>query len=298
MNSSNKFGLGRGLEALLGDEDINFDNTGSSIDTLLNNTVFKSENKAELPIEKIERCPFQPRTEFNEEALQALSESIKEKGVLQPILVREKNTKYEIIAGERRFKAAKLAGLLTIPAIVRNLSDKETLEVALVENIQRENLNAIEEAKGLSRLLNEYRYTQDNLSKIISKSRVYVTNSLRLLALPKDVQDLVSAGKISSGHARALVGLDNALELAKIIIEKGLSVRETEKIVSESKNKAHKKHYIKPADAQLVNIMRDLEKRLGLQVKISSGKKGSGSIVLKYDNPAQLSRILDILEQR
>jgi ParB family chromosome partitioning protein len=298
MNSVNKFGLGRGLEALLGDDNVALEDNSSSIDTFLNNTVFKAENKNEIPLEKIERCSFQPRTEFDEEALQALSASIKEKGVLQPILVRAKGDKYEIVAGERRFKAAMLAGLTTIPAIVRKLNDSETLEIALIENIQRENLNAIEEAKGLNRLLDEYGHTQDNLSKVIGKSRTYIANSLRLLTLPEKVKNLIKQGKLSSGHARALVGLENAAELADIIIEKSLSVRQTEKLAAENKLKPIKIRYVQPTDYQLVSIMNDLGKKLGMQVKISAGKKGNGTVVLKYENPAQFSKLLDILEQR
>lgn len=298
MSTNNKFGLGRGLEALLGDENIDLDNSYSSVDKLLNNTVFKAENKNELPLDKIVRCPFQPREEFDEEALQALSNSIKVNGVLQPILVRPKGDIFEIIAGERRFQAAKRAGLATIPAIIRNLSDKETLEVALVENIQRENLNAIEEANGLNRLLTEYGHTQDNLSKIIGKSRAYITNTLRLLSLPSDVKKMISDGNLSAGHARTLVGSEKASEFAKEIVEKGLSVREAEKMVADSKFRPVKIRYVSPSDYQLVGIMKDLEKKLGLKVKINTSKKGSGSVVLQYENPAQLSNLLDILEQR
>ena len=298
MSNTNKFGLGRGLGALLGDEEINLDDNDSSIDTILNNTVFKAENKNEIPLAKIERCEFQPRTEFDEEALFALRDSIKEKGVLQPILVRNKGDKYEIIAGERRFQAAKLAGLATIPAIIRNLNDKETLEIALIENIQRENLNAIEEANGFNRLMKEHNYTHEGLSKTIGKSRTYISNSLRLLDLPKDVQKLVSDGKLSGGHARALVGLENASELAEQIIKKDLSVRATEKLVANIKFKPIKIQYVEPADFQIKNMANDLERKLGLKVKINTCKKGNGSILLKYDNPAQLSRLIDILEQR
>ena len=298
MSNTNKFGLGRGLGALLGDEEINLDDNDSSIDTILNNTVFKAENKNEIPLAKIERCEFQPRTEFDEEALFALRDSIKEKGVLQPILVRSKADKYEIIAGERRFQAAKLAGLATIPAIIRNLNDKETLEIALIENIQRENLNAIEEAQGFNRLMKEHNYTHEGLSKTIGKSRTYISNSLRLLDLPKDVQKLVSDGKLSGGHARALVGLENASELAEQVIKKDLSVRATEKLTADIKFKPIKIQYVEPADFQIKNMANDLERKLGLKVKINTCKKGNGSILLKYDNPAQLSRLIDILEQR
>lgn len=301
MNSANKkFGLGRGLEALLGGEDgdLNFSDKGSEIDSLLNNVAAKAENKNMLPLEKIERCPFQPRTEFDQDALQSLSDSIKEKGVLQPILVRRKDDKYEIIAGERRFLAAKLAGLSVIPAIIRDLNDSETLEIALIENIQRENLSAIEEAKALTRLLDEYGYTKDNLGKFIGKSRSYVSNTTRLLALPEEVQQMVLDGRLSAGHARALVGLPNAVELAEIIVKKGLSVRQVEELVAKSKQNETKVKPVKSLDYQLQSIADDLEQNLGLKVKINAGKKGKGSITLHYENPAQLSSILDILEKR
>lgn len=303
MNANNKFGLGRGLEALLGDDEANFalDEGNSNIDTLLENTVFKTDVKNEIELSKIERCSFQPRMEFNQEALEALSASIKEKGILQPILVRKKENKddeYEIIAGERRFLAAKLAGLKTIPAVVRNLNDSETLEIALIENVQRENLSAIEEAKGYFKLIDEYAYNQDGLAKTIGKSRSYIANTLRLLNLPQKVQQMVLEGKLSAGHARALIGLDNAVELAETIVRKGLSVREAERLASENKPPKIKIEYVEPSDFQLQNIAKDLEKKLGLKIKINAGKKGSGSVTLKYENPAQLSSLLDILEQR
>ena len=302
-SANNKFGLGRGLEALLGDEEVNIalNEENSDIDTILNNTVFKAENKSEIELSKIERCSFQPRIEFNQEALEALSASIKEKGILQPILVRRKNDsdeQYEIIAGERRFLAAKLAGLKSIPAVVRNLNDSETLEIALIENVQRENLTAIEEAKGYFKLIDEYAYNQDGLAKTIGKSRSYIANTLRLLNLPQKVQQLVLEGKLSAGHARALIGLENAEELAEIIVRKGLSVREAERLAGENKPPKVKIQYVEPSDFQLQNIAKDLERKLGLKVKINAGKKGSGSVTLKYENPAQLSALLDVLEQR
>lgn len=303
MNAiNNKFGLGRGLESLLGDDETKFSiNEGNNIDDILNNTVFKTENKTEIDINKIERCSFQPRIEFNQDALEALSSSIKERGILQPILVRQKENKddeYEIIAGERRFLAAKLAGLKTIPAVVKNLNDSETLEIALIENVQRENLTAIEEAKGYFKLIDEYAYNQEELARTIGKSKSYIANTLRLLNLPKKVQQMVLEGKLSAGHARALIGLENAVELAETIVKKGLSVREAERLAAENKPPKIKIQYVDVSDFQLQNIAKDLEKKLGLKVKINAGKKGTGSVTLKYENPAQLSSLLDILEQR
>lgn len=299
MSSANKrFALGRGLEALLGDDEVTFElSEHNNIDDYVKNTVFKGDAVDELSLNDIEPCRFQPRTEFNQEALQSLANSIKEKGVLQPILVRRKGKKYEIIAGERRWRAAKMAGLETVPALVRKLSDQEALEIALIENLQRENLSAIEEAEGLNRLMSEYQYTQENLGKVISKSRSYIANSVRLLNLPKEVQEMVRKNQLSAGHARALVGRTDALELAKKIIAEGLSVRQTEQLLNTVKNKPQNKP-VRPTDVDLQRIISDLEKKLKLKVKINASQNGKGSVTLKYNNPAELSVILDILEQR
>lgn len=292
MNGRNP--LGRGLEALLGDEDINLDDA-VDVENFVNNTVFKNENPNEVDVADIVPCEFQPRTVFDEDALQSLCASIKEKGVLQPLLLRHKNGKYEIIAGERRWRAAIMAGLTTVPAIIKELSDKETLEIALIENLQRENLSPIEEAEGFNRLMNEYEYTQDVLAKIISKSRSYVANMLRLLNLPSDVQKMIKNGDLSAGHARVLVGNPNALELARKIVKKKLSVREVERLMSQ---KAKQTKPEKITDTDLLKIMSDLERKLKMKVKINAGKNGKGSVLLKYNNPAELSSILDLLEQR
>lgn len=303
MNTNNKkFGLGRGLEALLGDEEINLnlDDETTDVSSFVENTVFKSE-KNEIKISDIVPCSFQPRTEFDRDALESLAQSIKEKGVLQPLLVRKKNDKYEIIAGERRWRAAQLAGLEKVPAIVKDLSDSETLEIALIENLQRENLSAIEEAEGLNRLMNEYEYTQEVIGKVIGKSRSYIANTLRLLVLPEEIKQLVKENKLSAGHARALIGCENAIELANKIVKEGLSVREAETLAANAKgfsvkNIAPKEP--KPVDRDLEKIMADLEEKLKLKVKINAGKKGKGSITLHYNTPAELSSLLDILEQR
>ena len=292
-----KYGLGRGLDTLLSDDDINLDDIGGDVDSFINNTVFKNEDSNEIDVADILPCPFQPRTVFDEKALQALSDSIKEKGVLQPLLLRRKNDKYEIIAGERRWRAAIMAGLSTVPALVKELSDEETLEIALIENLQRENLSPIEEAEAFNRLMNEYAYTQEITAKIIGKSRSYIANILRLLNLPEEVQDLVRNGKLSAGHARVLVGNPKAIELAREIIEKGLSVRDVEKLMSQ-KSKNTKPQTVKIMDTDLKKIISDLEHKLNLKVKINAGKNGKGSVTLKYSSPAELSSILDLLEQR
>ena len=303
MNANNKkFGLGRGLEALLGDEDINLDldSETADVNSLVENTVFKSE-KNEVKVSDVVPCSFQPRTEFDREALESLAQSIKEKGVLQPLLVRKKNDKYEIIAGERRWRAAQLAGLNEVPVIVKDLNDSETLEIALIENLQRENLSAIEEAEGLNRLMNEYAYTQEVIGKVIGKSRSYIANTLRLLGLPEEIKHQVKENKLSAGHARALIGCENAVELADKIIKEGLSVREAEALAANSKGinvKNIMPKQPKPVDRDLEKIMADLEEKLKLKVKINAGKKGKGSITLHYNTPAELSSLLDILEQR
>ena len=304
MNTNNKkFGLGRGLEALLGDEEIylNLDDETADVESLVENTVFKKENSNEIKVADIIPCAFQPRTEFDRDALESLAASIKEKGVLQPLLVRKKNDKYEIIAGERRWRAAQLAGLDKVPAIVKDLSDSETLEIALIENLQRENLSAIEEAEGLNRLMNEYEYTQEIIGKVIGKSRSYIANTLRLLSLPEEIKQLVKENKLSAGHARALIGCENAVELSNKIVKEGLSVREAETLAANAKgitvNNITPKDP-KPVDLDLQKIMADLEEKLKLKVKINAGKKGKGSITLHYNTPAELSSILDILEQR
>lgn len=304
MNTNNKkFGLGRGLEALLGDEDLNLnlDDETADVNSFVENGVFKNENSNEINIENIEPCNFQPRTEFNQEALETLAQSIKEKGILQPLLLRKKGEKYEIIAGERRWRAAKLAGLESVPAVIKNLTDSETLEIALIENLQRENLSAIEEAEGLNRLMSEYEYTQEVIAKVIGKSRSHIANTLRLLSLPDEIKQMIKENKLSAGHARTLVGKDNAAELAAKIINEGLSVREAEALAANSKeldvkNIAPKAQ--KTIDKDIEKIMADLEAKLKLKVKINAGKKGKGSITLHYNTPAELSTLLDILEQR
>ena len=298
MNASNKkYGLGRGIGALLGDDELDFD-SNETIDNFVKNTVFKDSESDILNVEinSIIPCPFQPRSTFADDGISSLSESIKEKGVLQPLLVRKMGERYEIIAGERRWRAAQKAGLETVPVIIKDLSDQETLEVALIENLQRENLTPIEEAEGLNRLMKEYEYTQDTLGKTIGKSRSYIANSLRLLVLPPEVQQMVSEGALTAGHARTLVGLPNAVEIAKKIVQKGLNVRQTEQLIAEIKNPKPKPE--KMTDRDLEQIIADLERKLSLKVKINAGKNGKGSVTLKYNNPAELSSILDILEQR
>ena len=284
--------LGRGLGALLGDAEFN-------IDEALNDT---PTQPVQAPDDRVDvnllfPSPFQPRKDFDEEALNALVESVKEKGVLQPLLVRKKNGRFEIIAGERRWRASKLAGLQTVPVIVKDMDDKEVLEVALVENLLRENLSAIEEAEGFQRLIDEFSHTQEALAQIVGKSRSHVANTLCLLNLPDSVKDLVREGTMSAGHARALVGLDNAETLAKQIVAKDLNVRQVEELVAKQKNPEVKEPK-KAKDEDIVEIEKDLNKNLGLRIKISPSKQGGGKVVLQYASAAELDMIIDILEQK
>lgn len=291
--------LGRGLSALLGDDDLD-------LNAALNDTPAPQAESTTTPtastlkvyINQIAPSPYQPRTEFDEEALKALSASIQEKGVLQPLLVRKVSSGYELIAGERRLRASKLAGLSEVPVIIKDMDDKEVLEVALVENLLRENLSAIEEAEGLQRLIDEFSHTQEALSQIIGKSRSHIANTLRLLSLPESVQNLVKEGKLSAGHARNLVGLENAEELAQLIIKKDLNVRQVEDLVNKLKNGTPSKPAKLEKDSDIADIEKDLKKSLGLRISISPNKQGGGKVVLQYGSVAELDMIIDILEQK
>ncbi|MBR2033253.1 MAG: ParB/RepB/Spo0J family partition protein [Alphaproteobacteria bacterium] len=277
--------LGRGLGALLGD-DIEEQNTST-----------KPANSNLIDISKIKACKYQPRTEFDKEALNALAESIKEKGVLQPLLVRQQGGEYEIIAGERRWRAAQIAGLTEIPVVIKDFEDKEVLEAALVENLLREDLSAIEEAEALQRLMDEFSHTQEALSKIVCKSRSHVANTLRLLSLPEDIKKMVKEGSLSAGHARSLVGQENALALAKEAVAKGLSVRQVEDLVAAKKEpKSSKPRAEKNND--IAEIEQELVKSLGLRIKITPNKQGGGKVVLQYSSVAELDMIIETLENR
>ena len=276
--------LGRGLGALLGED----------LDILT--TEAQAGDKI-VSIENLNPSPYQPRSEFNEEALQALSESIAEKGVLQPLLVRElENGRYEIIAGERRYRASKMAGLHEVPVIIKNMDDQEVLEVALIENLLRENLSAIEEAEGLQRLIDEFSHTQEAVSKIVGKSRSYVANTLRLLSLPQSVQQMVRDNILTAGQVRPLIGLDNAESLAKKIAEKGLNARQVEDLAAKAKLPQEPKKK-KSENSDLEELSQGIAQNLGVKVKISSAKNGSGKIVLQYNNLEDLDRLIDLLQR-
>lgn len=274
MNANNKkFGLGRGLEALLGDEDINLDLDSETADfsNLVENTVFKSE-KNEVKISDIVPCSFQPRTEFDREALESLAQSIKEKGVLQPLLVRKKNDKYEIIAGERRWRAAQLAGLDEVPVIVKDLNDSETLEIALIENLQREDLHFLEEAEGYEQLMEQFHLTQEAMAARVGKKQSTIANKLRLLRLSGDVRKLLVEHELSERHARALLKIEDEaqrLEVLDIIIKRNYSVRQTDEYIAKllaDKQQEKKKRFVIVNDVriylnsikQVVNAIKDV----------------------------------------
>ena len=277
MNSKIKKGLGRGLSSLIGET--------------------KVENKTnKLPLSDISPNKFQPRKNFDEENLEDLKNSIRERGVIQPIIVRKSNggnSKYEIIAGERRWLAARKAGLHDIPVVVTEADDLKSLEFAIVENVQRHDLNTLEEAQGYKRLIDEFFYNKEKVSKFIGKSRSYITNSLRLLSLPKDVLVLVEQKKISTGHAKILVGLDNASFVANKIIEKQLSVRQSENFVKIFKKKGIKS-LVK--DPNLRELEQSIQDKIGLRVNIKSNKRNKGSITFDFSDIDQLNKIISIIK--
>jgi len=272
-----KKGLGRGLSSLIGETKIE------------NNT-----NK--LLIGDLYPNKFQPRKIFDEDSLKDLEKSIKERGIIQPIIVRKsiESSKFEIIAGERRWLAAQKAGLHEVPVVVTEADDLKSLEFAIVENVQRNDLNPLEEAQGYQRLINDFSYDQEKVSKFIGKSRSYITNCLRILTLPADVLNLIENKKLSAGHAKILVGLENASFVAKKIIEKKLSVRQSENFVKIFKKK--KGSFIKPIDPNIQNLERSITDRIGLNVSIKNNKKNKGTITFVYHDIEQLNKIIDIIK--
>jgi len=278
MNSKIKKGLGRGLSSLIGE---------TKVETTTN----------KLALSDIEPNKFQPRKDFDKENLEDLTNSIKERGVIQPIIVRKSssdNTKFEIIAGERRWLAARKAGLHSIPVVVTEADDLKSLEFAIVENVQRHDLNPLEEALGYKRLIDEFSYDQEKVSKFIGKSRSYITNSLRLLNLPKEILNYLEEKKLTSGHAKILVGLDNALFIANKIIEKKLSVRQAENFVKIFKKKPFVKKNLK--DPNIKNLEVSLSERIGLNVEIKNDKRNKGSITFSYHDMDQLNKIIDVIK--
>tara|TARA_B100001250_G_scaffold86436_1_gene71514 strand:+ start:9990 stop:10838 length:849 start_codon:yes stop_codon:yes gene_type:complete len=273
-----KKGLGRGLSSLIGD---------TKVETNIN----------KLPISDLTRNKFQPRKNFNKESLDELTNSIKERGIIQPIIVRkskENSSKYEIIAGERRWLAAQNAGLHEVPIVITDVDDLKSLEFAIVENVQRNDLNVIEEAEGYKRLINEFSYDQENVAKFIGKSRSHVANCLRLLALPKEVLELIENNKLSPGHAKVLVGLENSIFLAKKIIEKKLSVRQAENLARIFKT--NRTARINKKDPNLNQLENSLREKIGLNVHIKNKKNNSGSILFEYKGLDQLNKLIEIIK--
>ena len=278
MNSKIKKGLGRGLSSLIGETKVEI-----------------KTNK--LPVSSIVPNKFQPRKNFEEENLEDLTNSIRERGVIQPIIVRQsnlENSKYEIIAGERRWIATQRAGLHDIPVVITDVDDLKSLEFAIVENVQRHDLNPLEEAQGYKRLIDEFHYDQEKVSKFIGKSRSYITNTLRLLNLPPDVLTLLEQKKISAGHCKILVGLDNALFLANKIVEKKLSVRQAENLVKSLKST---KNFIKKnIDPNILDLEKSVSEKTGLNVTIKNNKRNRGTITFSYKEIDQLNKIIEIIK--
>ena len=292
MSANKKHGLGRGLEALLGDDDLSF-----NLDDINTEEAHASGIKT-VSVSDLFPSSYQPRKDFNSEALKALVESIKEKGVLQPLLVRKVDDKYEIVAGERRWRASKMAGINEVPVIEKVMDNQEVLEVALVENLLRENLSAIEEAEGFNRLMTEFKHTHEELSQIVGKSRSYVTNIIRLLSLPDDIKDMLKNNQLTAGHARCLVGLNNASELAQKIISRGLTVRQTEDYINKLKNKTLNSGKAAQKDPSLKELEKSLTKNMGMKIKIKAEKENEGKVTIEYKNTFELNRILELLERR
>jgi len=273
-----KKGLGRGLSSLIGETKVETQKNQLSISDLIPNK-------------------FQPRKIFDEVNLNDLTNSIKERGILQPIIVRKSNdesSKYEIIAGERRWLAAQRAGLHNVPVVLTQADDLKSLEFAIVENIQRHDLNPLEEAQGYKRLIDEFSYDQEKVSKFIGKSRSYITNSLRILTLPSDVIKLIESQKLTTGHAKILVGLENANFVANKIIEKKLSVRQAENFVKLFKNKRQKSKITK--DANIIALELSVSNKIGLNVVIQNNKRNKGKISFEYKDLDQLNKIIDIIK--
>ena len=273
-----KRGLGRGLSSLIGDSS-------------------SSSKKNKISVSSIIRNKYQPRKNFNKESLEDLTNSIKERGIIQPIIVRKSKTqdnKFEIVAGERRWLAAQNAGLHEVPIVEVDVDDLKSLEFAIVENVQRHDLNPIEEAQGYQRLIDEFNYDQEKVAKFIGKNRTHITNCLRILSLPKEVINLIEEGQLSQGHAKVLVGLDNPLFLAKKIIDKKLSVRQTENLIRVIKNPKRFKSISK--DSNIKYLENTLKEKLGINVFIINKKNNRGSISFEYKDLEQLNKIIEVIK--
>lgn len=290
-----KKGLGKGLDSLIPKSD-----TVKKVEKKTIEVVKEKVGETILKLSEIEPNRNQPRKNFDEDALEELKESIKEFGIIQPIVVQKRKDYYEIIAGERRWRAAKLAGIKEVPVVIKDYTDKEIMEIALIENIQREDLNPIEEAMAYKNLIDEYSLKQDEVAQRVSKSRATITNAMRLLKLTDEVQRMLMEDMISSGHARALLAVENAelqIELANKIFDEKLSVRETEKLVKEINNpkkKVQKKEDI-PNKAVYEDIEEKLKSKVGSKVKLNYKANGKGKIEIEYYSNAELERIYDLI---
>ena len=274
----NKRGLGRGLSSLIGDN------------------VSKTNNE-KISVSSIVPNKYQPRKNFEKESLEELKSSIKERGIIQPLIVRKSEDhdhKYELIAGERRWQAAKSAGLLEVPVVIIEADSLKSLELAIIENVQRKDLNPIEEAESYKNLIEKFEYDQEKVSRFIGKSRSYISNSLRLLNLPKKLIEMIKNEKISAGHAKILVGLDNALLLAEKIIKKKMSVRQTESLIKILKNEKNKT--IKSKDANILAAENSLTDKIGMRVSISYKSNNSGVLSFEYKELSQLDRLIDVVK--
>ena len=279
IDNRQKRGLGRGLSSLLGDTQKKIETNKIAIKDLVPNT-------------------FQPRKHFDKESLEYLSKSIKEQGVIQPIIVRPSQSledKYEIIAGERRWIASQNAGLNEVPVVILNVNDAKSLEFAIVENVQRQDLNPIEEAKGYQKLINDFDYNQEKIAKFIGKSRSNITNSLRLLSLPESVILMVEQGNLSAGHARSLIGLSNSLEIAKKIIKKKLSVRQSEILARQIKSQKFK--LVSKKDPNILELQNALEEKTGLNVTVNNKKNNTGTLSFEYQNLEQLDKLINTIKR-
>ena len=273
-----KKGLGRGLSSLIGETKI-------------------EDQRNKVPVIDLIPNKYQPRKNFSERSLEDLTNSIKERGMIQPIIVRKslvEETKFEIIAGERRWLAAQKAGLHNVPVVVTEADDLKSLEFAIVENVQRHDLNPLEEAQGYKRLIDEFSYDQEKVSKFIGKSRSYISNSLRILTLPEDVIKLIETQKLSTGHAKVLVGLDNASFIAHKIVEKKLSVRQAENLVQLFKNKNRRSKTTK--DSNILALELSISNKIGLNVDIQNNKRNKGKISFDYKDLDQLNKIIEIIK--
>ena len=273
-----KKGLGRGLSSLIGDSEV-------------------TENKSTIFISSIVRNKYQPRKNFEKESLEELTNSIKERGIIQPIIVRkskDQDGKFEIVAGERRWQAAQNAGLHEVPAVVIKADNLKSLEFAIVENVQRKDLNPIEEAEGYKKLIDEFRYDQEKVAKFIGKSRTHITNCLRLLTLPQKIIQYVIDEKISQGHAKILVGLENAELLAEKIISKKLSVRQSEALIRITKG--NKSMNQKSKDSNILDIENQLMEKIGMRVYVNNKKNNSGTIAFEYKGLDQMERLIQVIK--